>query len=162
MCISLVLFLVIMHPFVIPPKLLNLFDHQLDLLTHHTCLPHIQLQPFEIPTLHFRSKTLLTPTPPLFPFPPQNQDLCYAALSFANDTLKPGGHFVCKFYQGSEDKKLENMLKKLFTKVHRDKPDSSRSVSLPFSSFLTVSLLSLVWTAQDNFWVIVIWMADEV
>ncbi|ESA42255.1 cell division protein ftsj, variant [Neurospora crassa OR74A] len=58
-----------------------------------------------------------------------SMDLCYAALSFANDTLKPGGHFVCKFYQGSEDKKLENMLKKLFTKVHRDKPDSSRSES---------------------------------
>ncbi|KAL0469897.1 cell division protein ftsj [Neurospora intermedia] len=58
-----------------------------------------------------------------------SMDLCYAALSFANDTLKPGGHFVCKFYQGSEDKKLENMLRKLFTKVHRDKPDSSRSES---------------------------------
>ncbi|KAK1774584.1 ribosomal RNA methyltransferase FtsJ domain-containing protein [Copromyces sp. CBS 386.78] len=58
-----------------------------------------------------------------------SMDLCYAALSFANDTLKPGGHFVCKFYQGSEDKELEAMLKKLFTKVYRDKPDSSRSES---------------------------------
>ncbi|KAK3503615.1 ribosomal RNA methyltransferase FtsJ domain-containing protein [Neurospora crassa] len=63
-----------------------------------------------------------------------SMDLCYAALSFANDTLKPGGHFVCKFYQGSEDKKLENMLKKLFTKVHRDKPDSSRSHRTNFGS----------------------------
>ncbi|KAH7630311.1 ribosomal RNA methyltransferase FtsJ domain-containing protein [Sordaria sp. MPI-SDFR-AT-0083] len=58
-----------------------------------------------------------------------SMDLCYAALSFANDTLKPGGHFVCKFYQGSEDKKLEDMLRKLFGKVFRDKPDSSRSES---------------------------------
>jgi 21S rRNA (uridine2791-2'-O)-methyltransferase len=51
-----------------------------------------------------------------------------AALSFASDTLRPGGHFVCKFYQGSEDKALENKLKKLFAKVHREKPDSSRTV----------------------------------
>lgn len=56
------------------------------------------------------------------------QDLCMAALQFANDTLKNGGHFVCKFYQGSEDKALEMKLKTLFAKVFREKPDSSRSV----------------------------------
>ena len=56
------------------------------------------------------------------------QDLCAAALQFASDTLRPGGHFVAKFYQGAEDKKLEQRLKKLFTKVHREKPESSRSV----------------------------------
>jgi len=56
------------------------------------------------------------------------QDLCYAALVFANTTLRTGGHFICKFYQGSEDKLLETRLKKLFTKVHREKPESSRSV----------------------------------
>ena len=43
--------------------------------------------------------------------------------------LKFGGHFVCKFYQGAEDKALELQLKKLFAKVHREKPESSRSVS---------------------------------
>jgi hypothetical protein len=37
---------------------------------------------------------------------------------------------VCKFYQGSEDKQLEAKLKKLFTVVHREKPESSRSVSV--------------------------------
>ncbi|KAH8169504.1 ftsJ-like methyltransferase domain-containing protein [Sarocladium implicatum] len=58
-----------------------------------------------------------------------SMDLCAAALSFANDTLKAGGHFVCKFYQGSEDKALELRLKKLFWKVHREKPESSRSES---------------------------------
>ncbi len=58
------------------------------------------------------------------------QDLCDAALSFAFDTLRVGGHFVCKFYQGSEDKALELRLKALFAKVHREKPESSRSVSL--------------------------------
>ncbi|KAI5291348.1 2' O-ribose methyltransferase [Ascosphaera aggregata] len=58
-----------------------------------------------------------------------SMDLCLAALSFAYNSIKPGGHLVCKFYQGSEDKDLEKRLKKLFQKVHREKPESSRSVS---------------------------------
>ncbi|KAI0506299.1 23S ribosomal RNA methyltransferase [Xylaria bambusicola] len=58
-----------------------------------------------------------------------SMDLCLAALQFASDTLRPGGHFVCKFYQGSEDKDLELKLKKMFGKVHREKPDSSRNES---------------------------------
>ncbi|KAL1902073.1 2' O-ribose methyltransferase [Ceratocystis pirilliformis] len=56
-------------------------------------------------------------------------DLCEAALMFAQDTLRAGGHFVCKFYQGSEDKAFELKLKTMFTKVFREKPDSSRKVS---------------------------------
>lgn len=35
---------------------------------------------------------------------------------------------MAKFYQGSEDKLLEKKLKKLFEKVHRDKPEASRKV----------------------------------
>ncbi|KAL6714658.1 2' O-ribose methyltransferase [Lecanora helva] len=58
-----------------------------------------------------------------------SMDLCNAALLFAFDTLRTGGHFVCKFYQGSEDRALETQLKSLFCKVHREKPDSSRSES---------------------------------
>jgi len=58
-----------------------------------------------------------------------SMDLCLAALTFASDTLRTGGHFVCKFYQGSEDKQLENKLKKMFERVHREKPDSSRNES---------------------------------
>ncbi|KAF5128247.1 rRNA methyltransferase 2, mitochondrial [Metarhizium anisopliae] len=58
-----------------------------------------------------------------------SMDLCAAALQFASDTLRPGGHFVCKFYQGSEDKKFEARLKKMFAKVFREKPESSRSES---------------------------------
>ncbi|KAH8785016.1 FtsJ-like methyltransferase-domain-containing protein [Diaporthe sp. PMI_573] len=58
-----------------------------------------------------------------------SMDLCYAALTFASDTLKIGGHFVCKFYQGAEDKRLQKLLEKMFTKVHREKPESSRSDS---------------------------------
>jgi len=53
-----------------------------------------------------------------------------AALTFCFDTLRTGGHFVCKFYQGQEDKMLEKRLKSLFEKVHREKPESSRSVSM--------------------------------
>ncbi|KAJ0305127.1 hypothetical protein COL516b_005357 [Colletotrichum fioriniae] len=58
-----------------------------------------------------------------------SMDLCGAALQFANDTLKNGGHFVCKFYQGSEDRDFEKKLKTLFAKVFREKPESSRSDS---------------------------------
>ncbi|MCJ1443291.1 MAG: 2' O-ribose methyltransferase [Stictis urceolatum] len=58
-----------------------------------------------------------------------SMDLCNAALLFAFDTLRPGGTFVAKFYQGAEDKALEKSLKALFTKVHREKPDSSRKES---------------------------------
>ncbi|KAL4901963.1 hypothetical protein BDW74DRAFT_169912 [Aspergillus multicolor] len=58
-----------------------------------------------------------------------SMDLCRAALGFSYEVLKTGGHFVCKFYQGAEDKDLEKQLKALFQKVHRLKPDSSRSES---------------------------------
>lgn len=51
-----------------------------------------------------------------------------AALTFCYDTLRTGGHFLCKFYQGAEDKLFETRLRKLFDKVHREKPESSRSV----------------------------------
>ena len=52
-----------------------------------------------------------------------------AALSFSFDTLVKGGHFLCKFYQGNEEKEYENRLKALFDKVQRIKPDSSRKES---------------------------------
>lgn len=58
------------------------------------------------------------------------KDLCMAALTFAFDTVKPGGHFLCKFYQGPEEKAFETKLKRLFAKVSREKPESSRSVCL--------------------------------
>ncbi|KAE8321410.1 FtsJ-like methyltransferase-domain-containing protein [Aspergillus sergii] len=58
-----------------------------------------------------------------------SMDLCRAALQFSFEVLKAGGHFVCKFYQGAEDKDLEKQLKRLFQKVHRLKPESSRNES---------------------------------
>lgn len=51
-------------------------------------------------------------------------------MSFASDTLRTGGHFVCKFYQGNTDKQFETHLRKMFKIVHRVKPTASRSVSL--------------------------------
>ncbi|KAJ5455810.1 uncharacterized protein N7458_004074 [Penicillium daleae] len=59
-----------------------------------------------------------------------SMDLCNAALQFSSKVLKAGGHFVCKFYQGAEDKELEKQLKDMFQRVHRLKPESSRSVRL--------------------------------
>ncbi|KAF2763936.1 FtsJ-domain-containing protein [Teratosphaeria nubilosa] len=58
-----------------------------------------------------------------------SMDLCLAALDFSYDTMATGGHFLCKFYQGAEDHALEMRLKKLFERVHRIKPDSSRKES---------------------------------
>jgi 21S rRNA (uridine2791-2'-O)-methyltransferase len=57
-----------------------------------------------------------------------SMDLCRAALQFSFDTLRTGGHFICKFYQGVEDKELERQFKALFHRVHRIKPESSRNV----------------------------------
>lgn len=58
-----------------------------------------------------------------------SMNLCDAALILAIDLLKSRGSFVCKFFSGSEDKSLENRLKKVFEKVHRDKPVASRPES---------------------------------
>ncbi|OGM39233.1 hypothetical protein ABOM_012059 [Aspergillus bombycis] len=49
-----------------------------------------------------------------------SMDLCRAALQFSFEVLKAGGHFVCKFYQGAEDKDLEKQLKRLFQKESKE------------------------------------------
>ena len=63
-----------------------------------------------------------------------------AALNFCYDTLRNGGHFLCKFYAGAEDNALEKKLKRLFEKVHREKPDSSRNVSMARIPFRETNL----------------------
>jgi 21S rRNA (uridine2791-2'-O)-methyltransferase len=60
-----------------------------------------------------------------------------AALVFSFDTLKTGGHFLCKFYQGTEEKAFENKLKRLFAKVSREKLYAGRGIHA--GSRLTVS-----------------------
>jgi hypothetical protein len=86
--------------------------------------------PHHLPSLFSSSlKPSQKPTTNTFLPPPTKQDLCRAALYFSYATLKVGGHFVCKFYQGAEDKALENSLRAMFAKVHREKPESSRAQS---------------------------------
>lgn len=78
------------------------------------------------------------------------QDLCLAALEFASDTLVAGGHFVCKYYQGAESKDLEKKLKKMFEKVYREKPQSSRTVSCEPSARVADPLGSIVRRIRKN------------
>ncbi|KAI9805300.1 MAG: 2' O-ribose methyltransferase [Piccolia ochrophora] len=58
-----------------------------------------------------------------------SMDLCLAALRFCTTTLRTGGHFVCKYYAGGEDKALETQFRRLFARVSREKPAASRSES---------------------------------
>jgi len=51
------------------------------------------------------------------------------AALFAIETLKPGGVFVAKVFQGGADGDLLDMLKLRFAKVRHFKPDASRSES---------------------------------
>jgi 23S rRNA (uridine2552-2'-O)-methyltransferase len=44
-------------------------------------------------------------------------------------TLKPGGSFVCKLFQGGEEKQLIEKLRKAFTKAAYEKPEASRKDS---------------------------------
>lgn len=55
--------------------------------------------------------------------------LVEAAAHFAVDTLKPGGTFVAKTFQGGAEDELLDMLKARFDKVRHAKPDASRSES---------------------------------
>ncbi|KAF3919930.1 hypothetical protein AA313_de0202853 [Arthrobotrys entomopaga] len=55
-----------------------------------------------------------------------SMNLCNAALVFCIDVLKPGGSFVCKFYQGGADKNLLNNVERVFNNVKKVKPASSR------------------------------------
>ncbi|CCH58400.1 hypothetical protein TBLA_0A06070 [Henningerozyma blattae CBS 6284] len=59
----------------------------------------------------------------------QSVDLCDAALVTAIELLKPNGSFLCKMYTGKEDQLFQNRMKKVFNKVSRIKPLSSRSES---------------------------------
>ena len=43
--------------------------------------------------------------------------------------MKPGGHFVCKVFDGSESAGLQSRLQTVFKKVERMKPEASRSQS---------------------------------
>lgn len=55
--------------------------------------------------------------------------LCEAALQAACNLLKPGGHFVCKIFQGSEFKQFETTVKSRFKHHAIFKPESCRKAS---------------------------------
>jgi 23S rRNA (uridine2552-2'-O)-methyltransferase len=56
-------------------------------------------------------------------------ELCELALSVAQRFLKPGGSFVCKFFQSGEFGQLRAEIKRQFEKVEALKPESTRSIS---------------------------------
>ena len=56
-------------------------------------------------------------------------NLCRAALSLAQDVLKPGGAFVCKLFQGEDFKEFTETVKANFKTQKSFKPDSSRKAS---------------------------------
>ncbi len=55
--------------------------------------------------------------------------LAEIALEVAVDVLKPGGSFLCKFWQGGAEGELRQKLQKHFAKVRYSKPGSSRKDS---------------------------------
>ncbi|RFC62131.1 RlmE family RNA methyltransferase [Fulvimarina endophytica] len=56
--------------------------------------------------------------------------LCEVAADFAVRTLKPGGHFLCKTFQGGTERDLLDLLKRNFRTVHHVKPPASRDGSV--------------------------------
>lgn len=56
-------------------------------------------------------------------------ELCELALLTAQKFLRPGGNFVCKFFQSGEFGQLRNAIKKTFDRVEALKPESTRTIS---------------------------------
>ena len=56
--------------------------------------------------------------------------LVEVALDFALEVLKPGGHFLCKTFQGGTEAELLNLMKQNFKSVHHIKPPASRDKSV--------------------------------
>jgi 23S rRNA (uridine2552-2'-O)-methyltransferase len=51
------------------------------------------------------------------------------ALDMAQQTLKPGGNFVAKVFQGEGFEDLISQMRSMFNKVYSRKPDASRARS---------------------------------
>ena len=56
-------------------------------------------------------------------------ELCELALDSAQKFLRPGGTFICKFFQSGEFGQLRNAIKREFERVEAIKPESTRSIS---------------------------------
>jgi 23S rRNA (uridine2552-2'-O)-methyltransferase len=59
----------------------------------------------------------------------RSMELCQAALSTAQNRLLPGGHFVCKIFQGEDSDAFIHQIKSLFTRYRIFKPQSCRKAS---------------------------------
>ncbi|KAJ1984625.1 2' O-ribose methyltransferase [Dimargaris verticillata] len=59
----------------------------------------------------------------------RTMNLCEDALYFAQDLLRPGGAFVCKFIMGGTEREFKLLLQTKYTKVRVFKPKSSRADS---------------------------------
>ncbi|MEJ2155354.1 MAG: RlmE family RNA methyltransferase [Desulfobacteraceae bacterium] len=55
--------------------------------------------------------------------------LCETALAVAEKVLRPGGHFVCKIFQGEDFKSFCDSVRERFDKMQIFKPQSSRKGS---------------------------------
>lgn len=56
-------------------------------------------------------------------------NLCETALSIAQKVLLPGGHFICKIFQGQDFKQFQETVKAAFNELKIFKPQSSRKAS---------------------------------
>ncbi len=56
-------------------------------------------------------------------------ELCELAVDISKKFLKPGGHFVCKFFHSGDFGDLRKQLQATFKKVEIVKPESTRTMS---------------------------------
>ena len=56
-------------------------------------------------------------------------ELCELAFQVAEKFLKPGGHFVTKFFHSNDFQELRKLIQSRFKKVEIVKPESTRSIS---------------------------------
>jgi 23S rRNA (uridine2552-2'-O)-methyltransferase len=59
----------------------------------------------------------------------RSMELCELALDVSRRFLKPGGNFVCKFFQSGAYGQLRNDFKKEFERLEALKPESTRTIS---------------------------------
>ncbi|KAF3923314.1 hypothetical protein ABW21_db0202915 [Orbilia brochopaga] len=100
-----------------------------DVVLSDMCEPWPQTYGFHLNTVITPYKRLMNTSGVPIKDHTWSMELCYAALKFCIDVLKPGGKFVCKFYQGSDDNVLLKKLETAFTRVAKVKPDASREGS---------------------------------
>ncbi|RHZ87997.1 hypothetical protein Glove_26g300 [Diversispora epigaea] len=59
----------------------------------------------------------------------RSMELCESSFVFAEQVLKPGGTFLCKFLMGGQEMEFRKLLQTKFEKVRYEKPEASHSKS---------------------------------